>query len=70
MLRSRLLAALALLIFIAFFGVILAFVPRWDLGAAVLIGVALAAYDLWTQSGRIGLPEGWGRSRALTCRAA
>lgn len=55
MLRSRLLALLALLallVFVAFFGVILAFVPIWDLGVAVLIGVALAAYDLWTQLGR------------------
>jgi len=52
MLRARLLAALALLVFIGFFGIILTFVPRWDLGVAVLIGVALAAYDLWTQLGR------------------
>ncbi|HEV7253985.1 MAG TPA: hypothetical protein VGN97_12935 [Mesorhizobium sp.] len=52
MLRSRLLAALALVVFIGFFGIIFAFVPLWDLGFAVLIGVALAAYDLWTQLSR------------------
>jgi hypothetical protein len=51
MLRARLLAFLALLAFATFFGVILRFVPRWDLAVVVLIGLALVLYDLWTQLG-------------------
>ncbi|MBA3447180.1 MAG: hypothetical protein H0T56_06175 [Pseudaminobacter sp.] len=47
--RKRLFALLAFLCLAGFFGVVLAFVPRLDLAAAILIGLALAAYDLWTQ---------------------
>jgi hypothetical protein len=47
--RKRLFAFLAYLALLGFFGVVLAFVPRVDLGGAVLLGLALAAYDLWTQ---------------------
>jgi hypothetical protein len=45
----RLCGLLAFLSLIAFFGVIMAFVPRLDLAGAVLLGVVLAGYDLWTQ---------------------
>ena len=51
MLRSRILAILAFAAFAGFFAVILTFVPRWDLGVAVGVGLGLAAYDLWTQLG-------------------
>jgi hypothetical protein len=47
--RKRLFALLAYLALLGFFGVVLRFVPRVDLGGAVLLGLALAAYDLWTQ---------------------
>jgi hypothetical protein len=49
MIRKRLFAFLALLSLASFFGVVLWFVPRVDLAGAVLLGLALAAYDLWTQ---------------------
>jgi hypothetical protein len=51
MTRKRLFAVLAFLSLLGFFGVVLAFVPRVDLGGAILLGLALAAYDLWTQLG-------------------
>ena len=46
---SRLFAVLALAGLLGFFGVIVSFVPRIDLGIVLLICVALTAYDLWTQ---------------------
>ena len=49
MTRKRLFAFLAFLSLLAFFGVILRFVPRLDLAGAFLIGLLLVAYDLWTQ---------------------
>jgi hypothetical protein len=49
MIRKRLFALLAFLCLAAFLGVILARVPRLDLAGAILIGLALAGYDLWTQ---------------------
>jgi hypothetical protein len=49
MTRKRLYAFLAYLALLGFFGVVVAFVPRLDLGGAILLGLALAAYDLWTQ---------------------
>jgi hypothetical protein len=49
MTRKRLFALLAFLSLLAFFGVVLWFVPRVDLTAAVCIGLVLAAYDLWIQ---------------------
>ncbi len=48
---SRLFAALAFLSMAGFFAILLAFVPRVDLAVAILIGLGLAAYDLWTQLG-------------------
>ena len=40
---------IAFLFLLVFFGVVLLRVPRLDLGAVVLIDLALAAYDLWLQ---------------------
>ena len=36
---------------LAFFGVIMIFVPRIDLSIVLLICLALMVYDLWTQLG-------------------
>jgi hypothetical protein len=49
MIRNRVFAGLAYLSMLAFFAVLLWFVPRLDLAIAVVIGLVLAAYDLWTQ---------------------
>jgi len=49
--RSRLLALLAFVGFLAFFAVMLVKIPRADLSAAILLGLGLAGYDLWTQLG-------------------
>jgi hypothetical protein len=51
MTRKRLFALLAYLCLAAFFAVVLYRVPRFDLAGAVLIGLGLAGYDLWTQLG-------------------
>ncbi len=48
---SRILALLAFAAFAVFFGVLIGFVPRLDLGVVIAVGLALAAYDLWTQLG-------------------
>jgi hypothetical protein len=49
---SRLFALLALAGLLAFFGVIMKFVPRLDLSVVLVICLALVIYDLWTQLGR------------------
>ena len=49
MTRKRLFGLFAFLCLAAFFAVVLYRVPRLDLAGAVLIGLCLAAYDLWTQ---------------------
>jgi hypothetical protein len=46
---SRILAAVAFLFYLAFFGVVIRLVPHPDLIIVVSIGVLLAGYDLWTQ---------------------
>jgi len=51
MIQNRLFALLAFLCLAGFFGILLAFVPRVDLGIAILVGLALSAWDLWTQLG-------------------
>jgi hypothetical protein len=51
MATSRALALAAFAAFLIFFGVVLVKVPRIDLSVAILIGLALAGYDLWTQLG-------------------
>lgn len=48
---SRSLALLAFAAFLVFLGVVLWKVPRIDLSVAILIGLGLAARDLWTQLG-------------------
>jgi hypothetical protein len=47
--RRRLFALLAFLCLGIFFAVMLYRVPRLDLAGAILIGVGLAAYDVWSQ---------------------
>lgn len=47
MITNRTIAAVALLTFMAFFAIVLRKVPEPDLAVVVLIGVGLAAYDLW-----------------------
>jgi hypothetical protein len=49
MTRKRIFALIAFLALAGFFGVVLRFVPRMDLAGAVLLGLGLAGYDLWTQ---------------------
>ena len=46
---DRTVALLALAAFIAFLGIVLWKVPRFDLGAVIGITVALVCYDLWSQ---------------------
>lgn len=49
MTRKRLFALLAFLCLAAFFGIMLFRVPRLDLAGAILIGIALVGYDLWSE---------------------
>jgi hypothetical protein len=49
MTRRRIFALLAFLCLAAFFGIMLYRVPRLDLAGAILIGIALVGYDLWSQ---------------------
>ncbi|WP_183097041.1 hypothetical protein [Mesorhizobium sp. YM1C-6-2] len=49
MTRKRIFALLAFLCLAAFFGIMLYRVPRLDLAGAILIGIALVGYDLWSQ---------------------
>jgi hypothetical protein len=58
MITIRLLALTAFIVFVGFFGIIVWKVPRPDLIAVVLIGVAFVAYDLW----RLLLRRGRGNS--------
>jgi len=51
MATSRILALIAFAAFMVFLGVVLWKVPRLDLSVAILIGVGLVSYDLWTQLG-------------------
>lgn len=47
--RNRIFAVIAFVTLIAFCAAILAFVPRFDLAAALLIGIVPAGYDIWDQ---------------------
>lgn len=49
MTMSRVFAILALLMLGIFCGILIRFVPRVDLGMALLIGFGLAAFDVWDQ---------------------
>jgi hypothetical protein len=51
MAMTRILALVAFVGFLAFFAVMLVKLPRLDLSAAILLGLGLAGYDLWTQLG-------------------
>jgi hypothetical protein len=51
MTMSRVLALVAFAGFLGFFAVMLVKIPRLDLSAAILLGLALAGYDLWNQLG-------------------
>jgi len=51
MMINRLFALMAFACLLAFFGVLIAWVPHVDLVAVVLIGLGLAAYDMWLQIG-------------------
>lgn len=51
MIHHRIVALLALAALTAFFGVVILKLPRVDLTVAALIGIGLAAYDLWLQLG-------------------
>ena len=58
--RSQLFAIVAFLTLVAFCMVILAFVPRIDLAAALLIGIVPAGYDIWDQLFRRRPPKSRG----------
>jgi hypothetical protein len=47
--RNRIIALFAFAVLSVFFGILLIRVGRIDLGAVILITLALAAYDLWSQ---------------------
>ncbi|MDG4720791.1 MULTISPECIES: hypothetical protein [Thalassospira] len=46
-LMNRVMALLAFVILAGFVGILVAYVPRWDLGIMVAICVALAGWDIW-----------------------
>jgi hypothetical protein len=46
---NRVIPLLALAVMLAFFAVFLWRVPRLDLGAVIVITMALAIYDIWSQ---------------------
>ena len=47
--RNRIISLFALAVLCAFLGILLYRVGRIDLGAVILITLALAAYDIWSQ---------------------
>lgn len=47
--RKRFFAVFAFLMFGTFCAITVRFVPRVDLAVVILIGLALAAYDIWDQ---------------------
>ena len=47
--RNRIISLFAFAILSVFFGILLYRVGRIDLGTVILITLALAAYDLWSQ---------------------
>jgi hypothetical protein len=54
--RKRVFALMAMATLGLFCGILLWFVPRLDLAGAVLLGLGLAAYDVWDQLFRRGAP--------------
>lgn len=52
--RDMMLVILALAVLCGFFGILLWFVPRWDLGSVIAITLLLAGYDLLLHGRRRG----------------
>ncbi|MGB3388574.1 MAG: hypothetical protein WBA88_11385 [Pseudaminobacter sp.] len=46
---KRILAVFAFLVFMVFCAIVVGLVPRVDLTIVILIGLVLAAYDIWDQ---------------------
>ncbi|RUM96321.1 hypothetical protein EET67_18405 [Pseudaminobacter arsenicus] len=61
MLRKKIFAAFAFLTLAAFCFILLRFVPRLDLTVVLLIGLVLAAYDIWDELFRPRRPPSVGR---------
>lgn len=52
-LLNRAMALLAMVLLTGFVGVLIAYVPRWDLGIMAALTVVLAGWDFWhTATGR------------------
>jgi len=47
---NKLMAILAFSVLLGFLGILLWFVPRWDLGAVIVLTIALAGYDFATSA--------------------
>tara|TARA_B100000700_G_scaffold109692_1_gene123645 strand:+ start:308 stop:484 length:177 start_codon:yes stop_codon:yes gene_type:complete len=45
---DKVIAAISLVLLIAFLGVVVAFVREIDLAIVILLGIGLASYDFWT----------------------
>jgi len=48
---NRMMATLAFAVLTVFLGILMWYVPRWDLGAVVLATLVLAAVDLYQTAG-------------------
>jgi hypothetical protein len=46
-LLNRAMALLAFVILVGFVGILVAYVPRWDLGIMAALTVGLAGWDIW-----------------------
>ncbi|KZB69969.1 MULTISPECIES: hypothetical protein [Thalassospira] len=46
-LLNRVMALLAFVILVGFVGILVAYVPRWDLAIMVSICIGLAGWDIW-----------------------
>ncbi|WP_430473109.1 hypothetical protein ACQ0MK_13785 [Thalassospira lucentensis] len=44
---NRIMALSAFVVLVGFVGILVGYVPRWDLGIMVAFTVALAGWDLW-----------------------
>ena len=57
MVLQRVMALFALAVFVAFLGIVAVRVGRTDLTVVILIGMALAGYDVWSQMFRRRRPR-------------